>query len=1846
MLLGTYLALLAQLAGLLYPRGTTAQFTQDYEIDTSRAWSFLYRPLPGVPPYPVLDTGDTIVYLQYNCYYMIEICVNAQRFLSSPRGLNLHPTSGISNNVFGYDLDTGDFQPKSHQAWRRDASCPRSWKRTHPCPEQDQSRPWKSQGQWYTHLLEPGTDVNAIRNLPGPFGQVFRSDIRYSCDEFPPATWVEGGEGLHGEGPSNTRCAAITCEGAANNTLAEQNWQGLAHGALRRQLEDAVTDPRNPDYQPRRSIILFRFLYENTGPDGAPARVTVTLDTGNAEEHVDRETITMKKRSNESISALMGPGLSIADLRANIRAGQAYETLIHENYTIAHPNPATKSNVLRRALQARASAETPLDIAMLDSDSTFGIVGESPPYPQVIRNNTLPESRNVTSSALAAARELVKKARAEAAKRNAARVAKPLRNNYLYVRRNNNAKRGDLAASDNTAASPSLLVITDEIAAAAALVAEADIKPNVTKRATTTGKGTFWMQDIARKGTVPWGDDANYVRSTYRQSPGPGDAAVVFRNVMDYGAVGDGSTDDTRAINKAMGTNSTRCDRGCNGSTIKNAIVYFPPGNYLVSSTLAMPFGTQIIGDANSRPTIVAAPSFVGLGVLSTDEYTGTPGPGIDGKDPEYFVNTANFYRQIRNIRIDIRNLDKGDVITGIHYQVAQATSTQNVEILAKRGSKQIGIFAENGSGGSITDISFVGGGIGLKAGSQQFTAQRLDFDNCDIGIQVIWDWGWVWKSIHMKNVGTGFKLIGDNGVGNIGSVSIMDSSFTGADKAIVVNPIKEAAGTGSTGISLENVDFDGVGTAVSDSSDATLLATASKVDQWFVGPVYEGSAEKRTFIKGSKVGEYKRQAKLLDSSGNYFERARPQYADMPASAFVHTKDLGCKGDGLTDDTVAFQRALAASTNKILFVDAGTYILTSTVTVPPGAKIVGETWSQLAASGSFFSDAGNPKPMLRVGRVGEVGDVEMQDLIFTTQGATAGAILLEWNIKAANPGSAGLWDCHARIGGALGTRLTPKECPPSTTGVNSACSAASLMMHLTKEASGYFENMWLWGADHMIDDPDFKDATNDMEQTSVYVARGFLIESTEPTWLYATASEHAVFYQYNFHNAANIFAGMIQTESPYYQPNPKPPAPFTDVVGKMAGDPKYDCASDDPLSGCDESWSTIMTASENIFIAAAGLYSWFSTYSQSCIDTQDCQKALILLNDNGANVRITNLVTIGAKYMAVMEGKGIPAADNLNVRVHPSWSQISVLDVGKDGKTNFKEYVWIDPKIWNMDQPQFTCIAPCKVKIPPWTGATSTANYPLVTVSDGSWTSTITQPPVTITEWVFGAVTIGVDQKKRAFGDTVTLQPTLTPTPLWPAFRYRGPNGDESTTRASGPFPTPPPHIWAGDAPQPLKGSWPVGRHINAVLGEKDYPYVPDCFYLDFEGKCRDKWLGISGSRQGADPSGDEENIFDRTACPAPTTTKTTLTSTTTTKSPPVTSMYEQGHASSNKGSCYNRGEKTERDRMMFAAKDYCGAIAKKLLIPGFYDEESYPFAYNGGFGTVRIDISLEIKKGCSFGTYHVTDPSDVKRANGYDVAHFDQELCEYYLSRIADGCNCGGVNGKQGVAFSDAFKRLCWPLEGTFPGALSVMKNMRGALEEKEPLQREDGTWHEIASLPLTEPKVSSLKAYVPMLDEYEGNWAAMHKNHETAEYETYEGLDEDDLEDDASDLGYDTKYLAYCCDQERPEDKEGLSILVTPAEGKEFVTIYDYVSVVHPWIMSLREDIIQAMTVLGDGTNMALELARAMEWKISVRSGSRHRILSHQTWLSNHTTPAPLDEATRNLLRAAGNSRDLTRP
>lgn len=67
-----------------------------------------------------------------------------------------------------------------------------------------------------------------------------------------------------------------------------------------------------------------------------------------------------------------------------------------------------------------------------------------------------------------------------------------------------------------------------------------------------------------------------------------------------------------------------------------------------------------------------------------------------------------------------------------------------------------------------------------------------------------------------------------------------------------------------------------------------------------------------------------------------------------------------------------------------------------------------------------------------------------------------------------------------------------------------------------------------------------------------------------------------MFYQYNFHQARNIYTIIIQIKSPYYQPTPKPPAPFENAVGKFVNNLNYDYR-EKKFDGCDESWVIIIT---------------------------------------------------------------------------------------------------------------------------------------------------------------------------------------------------------------------------------------------------------------------------------------------------------------------------------------------------------------------------------------------------------------------------------------------------------------------------------------------------------------------------------------------------------------------------------------------------------------------------------------------------------------------------------------------
>lgn len=94
---------------------------------------------------------------------------------------------------------------------------------------------------------------------------------------------------------------------------------------------------------------------------------------------------------------------------------------------------------------------------------------------------------------------------------------------------------------------------------------------------------SFWMASMSMNGVAPYATASGY---------------KVWRNVMDYGAKGDGKTDDTAAINKAI-TDGGRCGQACGSSSATPAVIYFPSGTYLISDSLIMYYNTQFLGDVS-----------------------------------------------------------------------------------------------------------------------------------------------------------------------------------------------------------------------------------------------------------------------------------------------------------------------------------------------------------------------------------------------------------------------------------------------------------------------------------------------------------------------------------------------------------------------------------------------------------------------------------------------------------------------------------------------------------------------------------------------------------------------------------------------------------------------------------------------------------------------------------------------------------------------------------------------------------------------------------------------------------------------------------------------------------------------------------------------------------------------------------------------------------------------------------------------------------------------------------------------------------------------------------------------
>ncbi|KAJ5665733.1 uncharacterized protein N7477_008181, partial [Penicillium maclennaniae] len=388
------------------------------------------------------------------------------------------------------------------------------------------------------------------------------------------------------------------------------------------------------------------------------------------------------------------------------------------------------------------------------------------------------------------------------------------------------------------------------------------------------------------------------------------------------------------------------------------------------------------------------------------------------------------------------------------------------------------------------TDVHITGGAIGIRNSNQQVNFKNIYFKECTTAFDALGGHTALLQGATFDTVGLGI----DRSSNGLGSMVLLDSDSTNSGTVVKLYDSSNDSGNRNSQLLIQNLVHD----------------TENSI-------VYETGTEFST----------SRPDELL-SNGKYFTRSQPTYAEYASDQVVNVKAVDgytIQGDESTDDVESLNANLAgnAANCKITYFPYGVYTVKDTLKIPVGSHIAGEAWAVISGAGDAFKDASNPKPVVQVGQPDDFGVIEIQDMRFSVGEILPGATILEINAAGTSPGDVALWNALVTVGGTAETSIKD-VCDRQDT---SQCMAAYMMMHLTASSSAYIENFWGWTADHNLD--------GGSAYTVISTGRGVLVGATKGTWLTGTGSEHNWLYNYNFHSEQNVYAGMLQTESPYMQ---------------------------------------------------------------------------------------------------------------------------------------------------------------------------------------------------------------------------------------------------------------------------------------------------------------------------------------------------------------------------------------------------------------------------------------------------------------------------------------------------------------------------------------------------------------------------------------------------------------------------------------------------------------------------------------------------------------------------------------
>jgi sugar lactone lactonase YvrE len=444
------------------------------------------------------------------------------------------------------------------------------------------------------------------------------------------------------------------------------------------------------------------------------------------------------------------------------------------------------------------------------------------------------------------------------------------------------------------------------------------------------------------------------------------DARAVYLTKDNFPVHGDGIADDSAALQSAIDQAGARGE----------GILFVPEGRYRLTRTIYVWPAVRVIGYGATRPVFVLAdntPGYQqGLGYIflfaggrpdghrRIDYSTGKAPLPIQGTVPPNAAipdaSAGTFYSGMINVDFEVGQGNPAAV--GIRFHVAQHSYLAHIDFHIDSG-----LAALKDVGNEAEDLRFFGGQYGI--------------------VTIKTSPGWQFTLIDSVFEGQSVAAISEHEVG----LTLIHDTFRNLPQAISIDPnygeelwVKDSRFENISGpaiafgnennprmeVNLEDIACSRVDTfALMRESGKKIAGPA---ENYQVNSFSHGLTMKSAADAGEILTRFDAQpVKQLPA-----QEANVLAALPPAGTWVNLLTLGVKGDGVTDDTAAIQKAVAEHTT--LYIPTGRYLVTDTIRLRPDSVLIGlhpsMTQFDLADETPAFQGIGGPRALLEAPKGG------------------------------------------------------------------------------------------------------------------------------------------------------------------------------------------------------------------------------------------------------------------------------------------------------------------------------------------------------------------------------------------------------------------------------------------------------------------------------------------------------------------------------------------------------------------------------------------------------------------------------------------------------------------------------------------------------------------------------------------------------------------------------------------------------------------------------------------------------------------------------------------------------------